>query len=240
MQALVRGRRVARLAEGAADVARAQALRQRAFRKDRDGALDADRFDAGARHVLVTEGPDVLCCFRVQVFQGTEIANSYSAQFYELDRLAAFPGPMLELGRFCLAHDCHDPDVLRLAWGAIARIVDEGQVTLLFGCSSFAGTDVACHAPALGLLAAHGAPAVWAPGRRAPEIVDLISCAGKHPPDQGLAAMPALLRTYLGMGAWFSDHAVIDRAMDTLHVLTGVEIARIPPARARALRLIGA
>jgi putative hemolysin len=53
-----------------------------------------------------------------------------------------------------------------------------------------------------------------------------------------LLGVPPLLRTYLGMGGWVSDHAVIDRALDTLHVFTGVEIARIPPARARALRAI--
>ena len=36
--------------------------------------------------------------------------------------------------------------------------------------------------------------------------------------------MPPLLRTYLLMGGWVSDHAVVDRHMDTLHVFTGLEI----------------
>ena len=48
--------------------------------------------------------------------------------------------------------------------------------------------------------------------------------------------MPALLRTYLGMGGWVSDHAVIDRTLNTLHVFTGVEISAIPKSRARLLR----
>ncbi len=38
------------------------------------------------------------------------------------------------------------------------------------------------------------------------------------------------------MGGWVSDHAVIDEAMNTLHVFTGVEVSAIPEARARALR----
>jgi hypothetical protein len=42
------------------------------------------------------------------------------------------------------------------------------------------------------------------------------------------------------MGRWVSDHAVIDHDLGTLHVFTGVEIAAIPPARARALRAIAA
>ena len=53
-----------------------------------------------------------------------------------------------------------------------------------------------------------------------------------------LRLIPPLLRTYLSMGGWVSDHAVIDRQMNTLHVFTGVETAAIPAARARALRAI--
>ena len=50
--------------------------------------------------------------------------------------------------------------------------------------------------------------------------------------------LPALLKTYLSMGGWVSDHAVVDVQMNTLHVFTGLEIAAIPPARAKALRAI--
>jgi putative hemolysin len=47
-----------------------------------------------------------------------------------------------------------------------------------------------------------------------------------------------LLRSYLSMGGWVSDHAVVDRNLNTLHVFTGLEIRSIPPARARILRAI--
>jgi len=50
--------------------------------------------------------------------------------------------------------------------------------------------------------------------------------------------IPPLLRSYLAMGGWVSDHAVIDRQMNTLHVFTGLEIAAIPPNRARLLRTL--
>ncbi len=51
--------------------------------------------------------------------------------------------------------------------------------------------------------------------------------------------MPPLLRTYLMMGGWVSDHAVIDTHMNTLHVFTGLEIRAIPPGRKKLLRAIG-
>jgi putative hemolysin len=50
--------------------------------------------------------------------------------------------------------------------------------------------------------------------------------------------MPPLLKTYLMMGGWVSDHAVVDAQMNTLHVFTGVEIGSIPPARKRLLRAL--
>lgn len=239
MQVLAQGRFHVRLAQGPAEVRQAQELRHLAFYASQ--GQDADRFDALARHVLVTDrlSGGLLCCFRVQVFDGGRIGQSYAAQFYDLTALGGFPGPMMELGRFCLHPDCHDPNVLRMAWAAVAQMVDAQGVTLLFGCCSFAGADPQQHAPALGALVAHLAPPQWRPARRAPEVAVLADHAGGHSPRQALAAMPALLRSYLSIGAWVSDHAVLDRAMDTLHVLTGVEVARIPPARVRALRGIG-
>jgi putative hemolysin len=55
---------------------------------------------------------------------------------------------------------------------------------------------------------------------------------------KAMPRLPPLLRTYLMMGGWVSDHAVVDSQMNTLHVFTGVEIARIPPARKRLLRAV--
>jgi len=48
--------------------------------------------------------------------------------------------------------------------------------------------------------------------------------------------MPPLLRTYLLMGGWVSDHAVVDDDLNTLHVFTGLEIKGIPPMRQKLLR----
>lgn len=48
--------------------------------------------------------------------------------------------------------------------------------------------------------------------------------------------MPPLLRSYLALGGWVSDHAVVDPGLQTMHVFTGVEIGAIPPARRRLLR----
>ena len=239
---LMRGRYGACFARSADEVAAAQSLRFRAFFPERsaESGLDVDAFDASAHHILIRDHQlDLLvACFRVQFHQGPAVERSYAAQFYDLSPLERFPGPMMELGRFCLHPARHDPDILRLAWAAMAHLVDQAEVRLLFGCSSFAGADPARHAAALGALAGRIAPVAWRPGARATQRLPLERFAGSGTAAEAMAMTPALLRTYLGMGGWVSDHAVIDPQMDTLHVLTGVEIDNIPPARARALRQI--
>ncbi|MEO1331759.1 MAG: ornithine-acyl-ACP acyltransferase, partial [Pseudomonadota bacterium] len=55
-------------------------------------------------------------------------------------------------------------------------------------------------------------------------------------PARAMRLMPPLLRGYLSLGGWVSDHAVIDPELNTLHVFTGVEVKRVPKSRARLLR----
>lgn len=235
MQPILRGAYAARLAEAEEDLTEAQALRHLAFRPAAAAGEDSDEFDALCRHLLVREtASDVLvACCRLQDFaDGGRLSASYSAQFYDLGRLARVPGRKLEIGRFCLHPARHDPDILRLAWGALTAIVDAEAVSLLFGCTSFPGADPAPHMAALAALRAHVAPEALRPGQRAAEMVAL-------PPGEGDASgLPPLLRSYLAMGGMVSDHAVIDRHLDTLHVLTVLPVASVPPARARALRAI--
>lgn len=238
------GRYTARPAESAADLAQAVGLRNLSFRHGHLRATDADRFDAACSHVLIheTNSNRLVCCYRVMLLaDARDLHRSYAAQFYDLSRLAGFGGPMLELGRFCVHPGHADADILRLAWGALAGLVDLTGAGLLFGCSSFDGARNPGHDPALvQLLAAHLAPDQWRPLRLAPQIDDFAARLADQTPNPmaAMRAMPPLLRSYLAIGGWVSDHAVIDADLDTLHVFTAVEIANIPAARARALRAI--
>lgn len=220
-------------------------LRHLSFRQRRGLAQtagqDADPFDSRCQHVLVEEVTDgaVVCCFRLlPLASGAAIRESYSAQFYDLTALQGFPGPMIEMGRFCIHPAWQDPDILRVAWGALTRIVDDGGVAMLFGCSSFDGADPGLHDAALAALArGHLAPARWAPRVKAAQV-DRFAVRLSGRPIGVARGMPPLLRTYLAMGGWVSDHAVLDTELNTLHVFTGLEIAAIPPARARLLRAV--
>lgn len=237
-----------RISQAASDIERAQQLRYRAFiaqsgAQDRPGGLDADAYDAVCQHVLIEHektGDLVATCRLMPLGSGADIARSYSAQYYDLNALAAYDKPMVEMGRFCIAPGVTDPDVLRAAWGAVTAFVDREGVELLFGCSSFRGTDAQDYADAFAMLKEkHLAPKRWLPRIKAPNVFRFAQRLRRSPDRvKALRTMPPLLRSYLTMGGWVSDHAVVDPDLNTLHVFTGLEIRAIPPARAKALRLV--
>ena len=240
MSGLAKGRYSARLAETEEEILQAQALRALAFGLS---GQDCDRFDSECAHVLVfeTASGQLVCCFRMLVLNGgADVSRSYSAQFYELSALRSYRGRMVEMGRCCVHPDWADPDILRVAWGAMTRFVDENDIGMLFGCSSFAGTETEGYLDSFAMLKArHLAPKRWLPRVKAPDVFRYAARLRRKPDlKKAMMRMPPLLKTYLLMGGWVSDHAVVDRQMNTLHVFTGLEIAAIPASRKRLLRAV--
>lgn len=235
---LTKGKYTVTRAESDADMAAVFALRGLCF-----GAAGgaADRFDRPATHVLIrTAEGNVVGSFRMSVFSGAQLGESYAAASYDLCKLESFDGPMLELGRFCIHPAQRDPDILRIAWAALTGFVDATGVQMLFGCASFSGTEPEIYRDAFAVLKArHLGPDLMMPAVKAEEVF-LYGLKVGDKPDlaKGNAAMPPLLRTYLMMGGWVSDHAVVDRAMNTLHVFTALEIGAIPPSRKSRLRAL--
>jgi putative hemolysin len=243
MPLLSKGRYTVRFADGAQDVQAAQRLRALTF-KDPTFELDVDDYDDRCLHMLVEDvAKDTLvCCFRLMPLDsGKTIGQSYSAQHYELSSLTNYEGAMVEIGRFCVHPDHSDPDILRVAWGALSTYIDDAGVEMLFGCSSFKGTSEEAYLDSFSLLKdRHLAPKRWLPRVKAPAIFPFARKLRLRRPDLKAAMknMPPLLRTYLMMGGWVSDHAVVDRDMNTLHVFTGLEIGAIPPKRKQLLRAV--
>ena len=230
------GRLSLRVARSEQDMAQVALLRRVRFRDN--GGADMDRFDPLCTHLLVTEAatPGALACARVRLLHGGALCDGYSAQYYDLSPLSRAGLRGLELGRVCMAADRrHDPDILRALLAGVALYAETTAADLFLGCASFKGDDPARHASALAWLKArHVGPAHLCPGKRDALAFDLPDAAATGQ-KAAVQSIPPLLRMYLGMGGWVSDHAVRDPNLDTVHVFTAVEIARIPANRKRLL-----
>ena len=234
------GRYRARYASSQIDVLAAQSLRYQCFNLSNKDELDVDEFDALCQHVLIEnlETEKLICCYRILKFDtGKNISSSYSSQFYDLKAIENFTEPMIEVGRFCIDPEENDPSVVLTAWAALAQIVVHNQTELLFGCSSFEGIEKEKYFDSFALLRdRYMAPDHWRPKIKAAQVFcyskDLIYKVDKK---KALLNMPPLLKTYLSMGAWVSDHAVVDLNMKTLHLFTGMEISKIPKSRKKFL-----
>ena len=228
------------------DILLAQQLRSLVFRKN-TSVVDTDIFDDKCQHILVVdkEKKKVVCVFRIMKLEnGDEIEKSYSSQFYDLSELRKIANPLLEMGRFCIHPEYKTPDILVIAWATLINFVKKNKVSFIFGCSSFHGLEIKDHQDAFMFLRKnHLAPRKYKPYIKSPQIFNF-SKHFKYKRQKNInlgivnKTLPPLLRYYLSLGGWVSDHAVMDFDLKTLHVFTGLNIKSIPSKRMKFLQRI--
>lgn len=223
---------ICRMAQNSGDVSACQALRFACFHGG--VGVDKDMYDAVSSHVMVERDGILVCTLRLRILpDGSDFAQTYTGRFYDFGPLK---GPTLEIGRFCVAEDAFSLAILQQAWAAITAWVDLHNVTYLFGCASFSGSDPAAYADAFGkLLADHQGSIPISPKVSDTKSLSMVQ-ADPFDAKRAMQQMPKLLRSYLAMGGFVSDHLVVDRLLGTLHVFIGLEIAAIPAARVKSLR----
>ncbi|MEI8393421.1 MAG: GNAT family N-acyltransferase [Rhodospirillaceae bacterium] len=225
-----------RLAVTAAEIDAAQKLRYEIFYNEMAArptpemaarSRDFDRFDDLCDHLLVVDhnrgsGPEgVVGTYRlIRRAAAARAGMFYSASEYDIDRLVAYPGEILELGRSCVDIAYRTRGTMQLLWRGIAAYVWERKIALMFGCGSLPGTDLSALAlPLSYLYFNHLAPeelrAVALPERYAdmrlmePDRIDK-----RH----ALNELPPLIKGYLRLGGFVGDGAVIDHQFNTTDV----------------------
>lgn len=231
-----------RLAGTEAEIIAAQKLRFRVFYEGM-GAVpdpefteqkrDFDRFDAYCDHLLVIDrnremlGQDyVVGTYRLLRRSVAEKHDGfYSASEFDLSRLSNYGGEIVELGRSCVDPAYRGKAVMQLLWRGIAQYVLRHNITLMFGCASFPGTDSQTMSSALSYLYHHHrAPKAWSPvalkGRYAKLKLKKKSAIDTR---QALREMPPLIKGYLRVGGVIGDGGVIDHQFNTFDVCLLVE-----------------
>lgn len=249
-----------RLAHDDTDLAAVQRLRWRVFFAELGAATmpcgadpaneplatqrDADAYDALCDHLLVIDEDApaedrVVGTYRLlRESIARAHAGFYSAGEFDLAALTDGPtrpaGELLELGRSCVLARYRTSATIALLWRGIADYIARHGIGLMFGCASFAGTDVAAHAPGLSYLFHHH----LADAAQRPRVLAEQTAAGRTAPLEQLARgtyderralfqLPPLVKGYLRAGARFGDGAYIDSAFNTIDVCVVLPVDRI-------------
>lgn len=251
------GRLEVRLAMNEEEVFAAQALRYRIFHEEMGAYTataglsghDMDPYDAVCDHLLVFDHgangrgqPEVVGTYRL-LRQKVAEANQgfYTAGEYDLSCLleaSVRRGQLLELGRSCVAPGYRNSATISLLWRGIASYLAGHEISLLFGCASFAGADPQVHAAELSLLHdEHLAPPEFRARALAPVAMNMLA-PGNYDRRAAVRALPPLIKGYLRVGAMVGDGAFLDAAFNTVDVFVAMPVENI--TRRYLNRFVGA
>ncbi|HVN86211.1 MAG TPA: GNAT family N-acyltransferase [Candidatus Binatia bacterium] len=229
------------LANDQQDLEAAQRLRYRVFAREcgaqlasGDSGLDRDPFDSYCDHLLVRslESGQVVGTYRILTFEQARRAGGfYSANEFDLRRIAALSPRMVELGRACVDPTHRDGIVISLLWAGLFDYLSARRCEYVIGCGSVnvAGdNDVAVRV--CNRLKHHRlAPADWRvfPYRPYPLDSDVTDPA---------ATVPPLMKGYLRLGAMVCGDPAWDQHFGTADFLMLLPMAGISPRHVKGLR----
>lgn len=211
------------------DLLEAQRLRYRFFSGEENpdpNGIDSDAYDDVCEHLLVKdinqpEGKQIVGTYRmIRREAAKKVGMFYSAHEFDISKIEAYEGELLELGRSCVAEEYRSRAAMQLLWRGIGAYVAEHNVKLMFGCGSFDGVDPEEHKVALSYLHHyHLAPEELRTSALPPHDLD-INFIPKDELDAKRAfnAIPALLKGYLRVGGIIGNGAFIDHECKTIDV----------------------
>lgn len=244
------GTLLVRLAESEAEVRAAQALRYRIFYEEKHATptpamirekRDFDRLDDAADHLLVIDTSQrateaaVVGTYRLIRSGVVGKGGFYSSAEFDLSRLEAWPGEVLELGRSCVDPAHRSGRAINLLWRGIAAYLTAYGTDLLFGCGSLPGTDPQALKLPLAYMHHHHLAPRHIRARALPErYVDMnLLARDAIDRDAALAATPPLIKGYLRLGGFVGDGAVVDYDFNCTDVCIIVQASLLTAKYAR-------
>jgi len=200
------------------EVRRAQQLRTRVFNLAiNESALDKDKFDDICLHLLVKDSLSNNIVGYSRILTSDLVSQPdefYSASEFDLGNIIKPNQRYMEIGRTCVDPNFRSGAVIGLLWSKIGQYMNQHQIDHLMGCASISILDGG--ARALAVLDHLRDKYFSADNLRAIPKIPLpyfeVSIKGKE-------HIPALLKTYLRMGAKVCGEAYLDREFNVADVL---------------------
>lgn len=238
---------IVRLATTDDEIKRAQELRYEVFYNEykakpteqmKREKRDFDELDKITDHLIVLVTPHgsnnqkIIGTYRLlrQDIAKEYGTDFYSSQEYEIEKLISAHNNVLELGRSCVLAEYRTKPILNMLWQGIAEYFTVNDIDLLFGCASFAGTDISAIESQLSYLHHyHSTPAEISPKAVASRYINM-NIKPKESLDERrvFASLPPLIKGYIRAGATIGEGAVIDDQFNTTDVCIVVRTNLIP------------
>lgn len=187
---------------------------------------DYDDFDAMADHMVVVDknrndNLGIVGTYRMlRQDKAREIGQFYTDDEFDISPMRKSGMHLLELGRSCVHADYRTKPVLQLLWQGIASYLSYHKIDLMFGCASFQGTNVNAVAEQLSYLHHYHA----CPDTLCPKALDTLFVTMNHMDKdaidvkRAMLALPPLLKSYIRIGCYVGDGAIIDHQFNTIDV----------------------
>ncbi len=235
-----------RLAKTTEDIDNAQVLRYKTFYEEMGAKAtpemeslrrDFDEHDKFCDHLLLIDHArknknPVIGTYRlIRRAAADQCGGFYSSSEYDVSRLLAYPGEILELGRSCIDSEYRTGAVMQLLWRGLGLYIARHNVTLMFGCASLPGTDPqALKIPLSYLYHHHLAPPALRTKALPERYVDMKMLPReafdpntafeelKLDPRSGNNSLPPLIKGYIRVGGFVGDGAVVDYQFNTTDI----------------------
>jgi putative hemolysin len=220
------------------EVRAAQRLRQHVFGEEMGARLhssepgfDIDQFDEFCDHLVVrddTTGAAVGTYRMLRPERAAEAGGLYADGEFDLARLAPLRDSVVETGRSCVHPDHRTGAVINLMWAGIARYLHLHNRRWLAGCASVPLADGGYAASCVWELARtrHRSPPAQRVRPRQPYPLLPAPTVEKA---MLTAAVPALLRGYLRLGAWVCGEPAHDPDFDVADFFVLLSVDRVDP-----------
>ncbi len=233
-----------KLAQNADELRCAQRLRHRVFVEEmgcrltaaHEEGLDVDPFDALCDHIIVVDQRTGETVGTYRLLRRSRLGPQdrfYAEGEFDIASIRALPGEILELGRSCVHRDYRRQAILSRLWAQIAAYIRQHRVTYLFGCSSVYTTDPKEVSRFYDLFTRRysASPATRVcpvPGREVPGLAPGALKRGEE--KSVLLKLPALIRSYLKLGARICGPPALDREFGTVDFFMLLSVAEMSRA----------
>lgn len=193
--------------------------------------LDMDRFDMQCDHLLIIDQRSGKTVGTYRLNSSRFAKRFYSDQEFDLSQVLALDGVKLELGRACIDKDYRTGSVIALLWSGISQYAEQIKARWLFGCASIHTMDTPEIRQIQDWLRQRGhlATAFTAPPRPAYALPPARTGADAAPlePEEIRKRVPALLHSYLRMGAVLAPEPALDREFHCADFLTVLDLSKL-------------